>query len=231
MDGNPIAKLELDCFQMSEMLECMEFAAKHNLPAVVVHQGLSSDALILRNKVRGKFKVVVPIDWPKGDHFGNLKFRGLTIDSLEGDAFEIVMSPGKSIIEMKNEARVCTDFIRTYLGSTQEIRFVIPTNKTDVAAIGELAGLFTGIRNPAFVRFGFAHKAPVHKINRVYNTEIRKKLFEAVGSPIKMCGNIQTIEDVDSIGAARYGVSLAFAKAIVNQYLTAQEERHSTPVA
>jgi len=230
MNGNPISKLELDCFQISEMLECMEFAAKHNLPAVVVHQGLSLDALIIRNKVRGKFKVVVPIDWPKGDHFGNLKFRGLTIDSLEGDAFEIVMSSGKSTMDLKNEARVCTDFIRTYLGPTQEIRFVVPSTKTDVASIAELAGLFHGIRNPAYVRFGFASKAPANKVSRSYNIEIRTKLFEAVGVPIKMCGNIQTIQDIDLIGAARYGVSLAFAKVIINEYALAQEERHSTPV-
>lgn len=225
MNGNPIAKLELDCFQMSEMLECMEFAAKHNLPAVVVHQGLSSDALVLRNKVRGKFKVVVPIDWPKGDHFGNVKFRGLTIDSLEGDAFEIVMSPNRSINEMKNEAKVCTDFIRTYLGSTQEIRFVIPSNRTDAASVAELSGLFSGTRNPAYVRFGFTHKAPVNRINRTYNTEIRTKLFEAVGAPIKMCGNIQSLADIDAIGAARYGVSLTFAKGIINEYNAAREER------
>ena len=95
------------------------------MPAIVVHPGLSSDAIIARLRAGGKFKIITPIDWPKGETFGVNKLRGVTRDTLETDGFEFLLTPGKSEIDTRNEAKALTEFTKRNLSDQTEVRFVL----------------------------------------------------------------------------------------------------------
>ncbi len=61
-----LMKLELDIMQANELQQAIELAIEHSLPAIVIHPALYADATMHRLKRRGQFKLIIPVDWPKG---------------------------------------------------------------------------------------------------------------------------------------------------------------------
>lgn len=212
-------RLELDVMQANELVESVETAFKYKLPAIVVHPGLASDAIRARGRSGAKFKIITPIDWPKGDTFGQTKFRGLSMDAIEADGFEIMLTGGKSEIETRNEARVLTEFIKRHLSELTEVRFVLGTSIRDDENLQSLCrGLLT-VRTPTFIRTDTQLKLQVGKANTEEHNRKIKIIKEIVNIPIKLSGNITSIRCITGVpDATRYAVNLSQARAIIKEF-------------
>lgn len=210
-------KLEIDVMQASELDEAANIAYKYSLPALVIHPGLASEGHIARGRVRGKFKIIIPVDWPKGEASGSKKLHGLNVDAMEADGFEILLSPGKSEVETRKEAQEISNFIRNHISSIAEVRFVIGTSTVD-----DITSMVKGllkIPTPAYIRNDTKAKIQISKANIDTHNQVIAQIREIIHAPIKICGNIG---DVRTMGAcqnvAKFGVNLLQAKAIIKEF-------------
>lgn len=212
-----INKLEIDVTQATEVQEATMFAAKHKLPALVVHPSLALDAIFARGRAGGKYKIITPIDWPKGENFGMLKMRGLDLHALDTDGYEILLTPNKTEIETRNEISVLTNFIRNHLSTTVEIRFVIGSLVHE-NAIAKMNGL---LKNPmpSFIRNDIHTKIQASKANFEIHQETHKEMMQIVKTPVKLSGNINSKKMYqDCSFAQRFGVNLSQARAVLKDF-------------
>jgi deoxyribose-phosphate aldolase len=212
-------RLELDVMQASELIESVELAIKYHFPAIVVHPGLASDALRTRGRAGGRFKIITPVDWPKGDNFGTLKFRGLSTDAIDTDGFEMFLTGGQNDNNTKNEAKALTEFIKRHLSELTEVRFVLGTFMRSEENLQALCRGFIGIRTPTLIRTDTQLKLQVSKANvDVHNAQL-KLIRSIVRAPIKISGNISSIRAVTGCpDASRFAVSLLQARSIIKEY-------------
>lgn len=222
-------KLEVDVMQANEMDQAFLLAAQHNLPAVVVHPQLVTQAVAYRIRRQGRFKIISTIDWPKGDTFGMSKLRGLTKDMMGIDGYEILSTGGKSENESGNEARVLTEFIRTHLSSTMEIRFVLGALMRDEHEAIRIAKVMKEIPSPAFLRTDHHLKLQVTKANVKTHTALLSSLKAVCGVPIKLSGNIESVRVIAGClqcphPAARFAVSVQQLAAIVKDLQSQPDE-------
>lgn len=212
-------RLELDIMQANELVEGIELAIKYNFPAMIVSPGLSGDAIRMRGRLRGRFKIITPVDWPKGDNFGSTKFRGLSTDALEADGFEICLTGGKDEGATRNEAKTLSEFIRFHIGELTEIRFVLGTSVRPEANIVSLCKGLVGIRTPTFVRTDTQLKLQVSKANTEMHNSLINLITKIVRVPIKISGNITSVRSVTgSPEASRFAVNLAQARGIIKEF-------------
>lgn len=219
MNGAIYSKLEIDIMQSTELLEASQLAHKYKLPALVVHQGLATDALIIKGKLRGQYKLITPVDWPKGETYGTTKFRGLTTDALEADGFEFMISVSRTEADIAKEIKTLTDFVRNHLSKTAEIRFVVAGAKSE-EDLTKLGNAILQNPMPAMMRNDISLKAQVSKANPESHEKFVTSLKSAVSVPVKISGNINTIRSTMGINAARFAVNLAQAKAIIKEFNT-----------
>ncbi len=213
------SRIELDIMQANELVESVELAYKHKFPAIVVHPGLASDAIRARGRVQGKFKIITPVDWPKGDNFGITKFRGLSTDALEADGFEIMLTGGKSEGDTRNEAKALTEFLKRHLSELTEVRFVLGTFVRDDANIATICRGLVGIRTPSFIRTDTQLKLQVGKANTEEHNRIVTAIRTILTVPIKISGNISGIRSITSVpDATRYAMNLVQARAVVTEF-------------
>lgn len=213
-----LSKLEIDVMQESELLEAAQLAYKYSLPALVVHPGLASEGHIARAKVRGKFKLIVPVDWAKGDNSGLQKLQGLDVDALEADGFEILLTPGKTEVETRQEAQELSRFIKINISAVAEIRFVIGVGTTDESFNSLLLGL-TQIPAPSYIRNDTKTKSQISKASVEIHNQTIDKIREVLKTPLKICGNISDIRTMASCeNVSKFGVNLFQAKAIIKEF-------------
>lgn len=217
MNGAIYSKLEIDIMQATELLEASQLAHKYKLPALVVHPGLASDAIVIKGRLKGAYKLITPVDWPKGETFGTTKFRGLSTDALEADGFEFMILASRSEADIAKEIKSLTEFVRNHLSQTAEIRFVMTQTKTDedVVKLGKAILLNPA---PSMVRNDISLKTQVSKANPETHESFVSSLKSNVSVPVKISGNISTIRSTVGINAARFAVNLAQAKAIIKEF-------------
>jgi hypothetical protein len=219
INGSIFTKLEIDVMQVNEILEAVELAHKYKLPAIVVHPGLSSDAIIARLRAGGKFKIITPIDWPKGEIFGVNKLRGVTMDTLETDGFEFLLTPGKSEIDTRNEAKALTEFTKKNLSDRTEVRFVLGTSMRTQDNIETMCKGLLNVRTPSMIRTDIALKLQVSKANSDEHNKQISMIKESIKAPIKLSGNIISIKSIAASPlASKFAVSLTQAKTIIKEF-------------
>lgn len=212
-------RLEIDVMQANELMEAAQLTVKHKLPAMIVHPDLSSEAFIARGQLGGKFKLITPVDWPKGAIFGMNKMRGLSTDALEVEGFEILLTGGMNVTETRNEAKVLSEFIKQHLSEQHEIRFVIGTQIRDEENVKTICEALKGIRTPAYIRNDTQLKLQVSKANSDVHNGTMEMIADIIRVPIKISGNINGFRVLTSCqGASRFGVSLLQAKAIIKEF-------------
>ncbi len=212
-------RLELDVMQHKELNESVEIAFKHKCPAIVVHPNLVGDAMQCRGRVRGKFKIITPVDWPRGDVFNTLKFRGLSTDAIEADGFEIMLTGGKTEGETRQEATALTEFVKNQIDPQTEVRFVLGTCVRDEQAILGLCRGLLGVRTPAFIRTDTQLKLQVSKANTEEHNRMVTLIRSVIQAPIKVAGNINGVRVVTGCqNVARFGVNLLQAKTIIKEF-------------
>jgi len=212
-------RLELDVLQANELVEGIELAHKHHFPAIVVHPSLAGEAIIARGRAGGKFKIITPVDWPKGDTFGTIKFRGLVADAIEADGFEIFLTGGKPELDTRNEARALSQFVMQHLPPQTEVRFVLGAFTRDEDNLRALCRGLLHVRTPTLVRTDIHLKLQVSKANTdVHNAHV-KTITDIVRVPVKISGNIGGVRGVTGCpGAERFAVGLAQARAIIKEF-------------
>ena len=213
-------RLEIDVMQANELVESVELALKYQMPAMVVHPGLSSDALRARGRVNGRFKIITPVDWPKGENFGIMKFRGLSLDAIETDGFEIMLTGNKDEGSTKGEVKALTEFVKKRLSEITEVRFVLGAFMRDEDNIDSLIRGLVGARTPAYVRIDSQLKLQVSKANTEVHNALVKRITDVVRVPVKVSGNITGVRTVTGVpDARRFAVSLLQAKAIIKEFI------------
>lgn len=219
MNGALLNRLEIDVMQANELVEATRLAAKHKLPALIVHPDLSGEAYIARGQVGGKFRLITPIDWPKGQIFGMDKMRGLSTDALEVDGFEILLTGGMTMVETRNEAKYLTTFIKDHLSETTELRFVLGTQLNEEDNIKQMCTALQDVRMPAYVRNDTQLKLQVSKANPDIHNETMELIHDIIRVPIKISGNISGVRAIASCqGASRFAVNLLQAKTIIKEF-------------
>ncbi len=217
--------LEIDVMQANELIEASQITAKYRLPAIIVHQDLSSEAYILRAQLQSKYKIITPIDWPKGNNFGILKLRGLSTDALEVEGFEILLTGDKSLNETKNEAKLITDFIRNHLTELHEIRFVLGTTIRNEDNVKVICEALKSVRSPSFIRNDTQLKTQVNKANPDIHNSTIKLISSIIKTPLKISGNITNFRTLTQCRSAkRFGVNLSQAKTIIKEYQSQPSE-------
>lgn len=212
-------RLELDVMQANELKDSVELAFKYKFPAIVVHPGLASDALRARGAVRGQFKIITPVDWPKGENFGNVKFRGLSMDAIEADGFEIMLTGGKTEGDTRNEAKALTEFVKKQISEQTEVRFVLGAYMRDEENLASLCRGLLHVRTPAVVRLDTQLKLQVSKANTDEHNRLVALVRSIVQVPVKVVGNIAGVRSVTGCpDAARYGVNLLQARTIIKEF-------------
>lgn len=214
-----LTRLEIDVMVASELAESASLAVKHCLPALVIHPTLAVEGHIARGRINGRYKIITPIDWPKGDTFGMPKLRGLSTDALEAEGFEILLTPDKNEIDTRNEAKSLYEFLRTHLGPLVEVRFVLGTlTRSEENIINQVKGL-RALPTPAYIRTDISLKTQAGKANpEVHNNDI-ERITSIIKAPIKVSGNIGDLKTIASCkNAIRFGVSLIQAKQIIKEF-------------
>jgi len=225
MSTNILQRLELDIMQANELLESIQVAIKYQIPAVVVHPSLAGDAINTRGRLRGRFKIITPVDWPKGDNFGTSKFRGLPADAMEADGFEICLTGDKSVGDTRNEAKAITEFIRAHLGELSDIRFVLGASMREPTNILQMCEGLQGVRTPTYIRTDTQLKLQVSKANIESHNTLINHILRIVQAPIKVSGNIAGVRAVTGVAhAQRFAVNLTQARLIVKEFQQQPDE-------
>lgn len=212
-------KLEIDVMQANELYEAVQLTVKYKLPAMVVHQDLASEAYIARSQMGGQFKLITPIDWPKGTIFGMQKMRGLSTDALEVEGFEILLTGGMMMVETRNEAKVLTDFIKQHLSELTEIRFVLGTQIRTDKNIQLICEALKDVRMPTYIRNDTQLKLQVSKANPDAHNDMMESINDFIRVPMKVSGNVNGVRAMTSCpGASVFAVSLLQAKTIVKEF-------------
>jgi hypothetical protein len=214
-------KLEIDVMQVGELEEASRLAYKYSLPSVVIHSGLIAEGYSARSRVKGRYKILIPVGWNKNSAFGIQKLYGLDIDSLEADGFEILLTPNKSTSETKKEVSEIVNFLRMKVSKTAEIRFVLGSNvgEPDPSIDINLLDGIVGVPSPNYIRNDYKNKLQIGKANSDIHNEFISNVRQKTSLPIKISGNINDIKSVVACkGASRFAVSLLQMKAIVKEF-------------
>lgn len=212
-------KLELDVVQVNELSEGIELAIKYSFPAVVVHPDLMARAIQLRGQRRGRFRLITPVNWPKGELGGIDKFRGLSRDALDTDGFEIMISANNQSGNVGKEVLALTQFIRYHIGALMEVRFVLGTSIRDEETVLNICHGLRSAPTPSMIRTDHQPKLQVSKANTEIHNSLLEKIATIIKAPMKVCGNITNVRCITGCeGASRFAVSLSQATAIIKEF-------------
>lgn len=213
-------KIEPDVAAASDLDKTCQLAVIHSLPAIVIPAQMLPQALAERIKRRGHFKIIVTIDFPRGEVYGINKMRGLTREAVGADGYEILLTPGKNENENRNEARVLTDLIRTHISDFAEVRFVAHGLTRPEAEAVQMAKVMKDIQAPALFRTDTHHKMQVTKANHKTHTALATKIRAVSNLPIKISGNIDSIRMIAGClgglsGAIKFATSFQQLEQII----------------
>lgn len=218
-------RLEIDVMQSNELVDAISFTMKYNLPSIVVSNCLVGDAIRLRGRHKGRFKILTVIDHPKGETRGLLKFRGLLADALEADGYEIMLYPYTESNHVKAEASALIEFVINRFDRESEVRFVFNSLTTPIEHVKIICNGLVGIRTPAMIRTDHQLKLQVGKANPLLHNNIISNILPIIRIPIKLSGNINNIKTINECqDASRYAVNLLQATNIAKEFF-------STPIA
>ena len=207
--------LEIDVMQAMELEAAINMAQTHKMPAIIVHQDLVATAIVLRSIKRAQFKIITPIDWPRGDTYGMAKMTGLTHDALSSDGFEIMLTAKEHPNEIKAEAKAISSFIKQHLSPICEIRFVLGTTIRDIDVCIKMAEVMSSIPAPAMLRMDHHTKSQQTKASVEAHNRVLATIKAVTAVPLKASGNITSLRIAEAIEAPRLAVSVKQAEAII----------------
>lgn len=217
MDISTIRNIEIDIMQANEIIEGFELAQKNKIPTVVVHHDLITDAMRVRSIKQGKFKILTPIDWPKGESSGMHKLHSMKIDALNTDGFEILLSPLQNPSDIRKEIRTLSDFIRNHLSPVMEIRYVLGAFMREQSMIDMIADTLKECPAPAMLRNDHHTKAQQNKANIKVHQALIEDIRKFTNCSVKISGNVTLKTVMNCTAAAIFGVNLKQAQSIIKE--------------
>lgn len=208
-------QLEIDITQSNEVGEALELAHIYRMPAVVVHPDLVDAATIQRFRRQAACKIIVPVDWPKGDKTGISKLYNMSLTALACDGVEILFN--RNVSGLTAEMKTLIDFIRVQLPEIMEIRFVFGAITHDANWLTAMCEAVKGVPAPNFIRTDIATKAPQVTANATVHAETIALMKNIINRPIKLSGNIGSTKMLAQCKADRYAVSLKQAQIIIRE--------------
>jgi hypothetical protein len=209
-------QLEVDLTQTSEQQHAAILAAQYSIAALVVHPSLFGEADMHRIRRQGQYKLIVPIDSPKGEAPGDLKFRGLPVRCLEADGFEIVLTPGKSPANSAAEADMLAEFVRTRIRKEAEIRFVLQVFSSTPEAVIAQCEAMAANRKPSMIRIDPRTKAQATRATPIALRNLHDGIKRVLNVQVKLSGNFSTTRSISECSwANRIGVSLSQLDSII----------------
>lgn len=208
-------KLEIDIMQGTELTDALEMAFIHLMPSVVVHPDLVTDAVIQRTVKQGRFKIIVPVDWPKGDKKGVFKFQGMQVDALSQDGFEILVSASTNRSLIKDELKQIDSFIKDHMPPTTEIRVVIGVLNRDPEVWETICDVLKEVPAPTLIRTDHTLRIQQAKANTQVHCDTIEAIKRHTKRPIKISGNISSLKVLATCPANKYAVNLKQAQGII----------------
>lgn len=211
-----LTRLEIDVMQANELGDAIELAHVHKMQAVVVHQDLVNDAILQRVRRQACCKIIVPVNWPKGDKYGVRKLHNMPVAALAQDGFEVMLCP-RSPVDQVAEMREITQFIRSTLNPLAEVRFVVGALTYDCKTMLDICEAMRDVPAPNFIRTDINLRVQQAKANSTAHAETLAAIKTAITRPIKLSGNVGAVKTLVTCKADRYAVSLKQAQAIVKE--------------
>jgi hypothetical protein len=203
--------------QANELAEASDLALKWQIPALVVHPDIISDAVAVRGVRQGQYKIITPVDWPKGDNYAMTKVQGMGLHALETDGFEILLSDKPHRNDIKKEIRTLTEFIKTHLSPLAEIRIILGTLTRPEEIITTMVDVLKECPSPALVRNDHHTKAQQSKANTKVHQATIDLIQEHASCSIKISGNVSLKTIASCQSASRFGVNLKQAQNIIKE--------------
>ena len=213
-------KLELNVFNTKSLAMDMphigSFAIKNRIPCIVTEPQLIDIILMERSKFSPAFKVICAIDF-FNKNYALQKMRGLSNGVFMADGFEFRVSPGHNDKESLNELRALTEFVKTGIGPSKEIRWALCLR---TITYDNYMHLLDHMR-----------KWPASFIRTDINLECPSANFDAhmddinfirgkIATPIKVSGNINhSLMLTLGSKASRFDVNLTQARRILKDAL------------
>lgn len=210
----PLSKLEIDVNKNEQLDEAAELAKRCYCPALVVSPDLVATATLVRGIRQGRFKVITAIDWPKGEQYCREKFRGIPIESLQSDGFEIILTPRDNLSQIATEIKYISGFVREQFNQLFELRFVLDidqSNRTD-SIISHMLETCKQIPLPFLIRTTHNTKiSPQVKIASHLET-----IKNTLAVQVKVSGNVD-FNIYTNVKAERFAATLQQAQSIVKE--------------
>ncbi len=161
------------------------FALKYRCPAIVMNPEFVPAMLVDRSAKNGQYKIVAAIDFPNGKNFALDKLKHIDPMALGVDGMDILLSQHRTEIDIMNELKTLTEFIRGSINPAISIRVVLKSYNSDWEGIQRC---FQAIKRygPDMVRIDQHLELP--KIGLKEHTDCVKKLRQAISCIPVPCG-------------------------------------------
>lgn len=199
-------KLELNLFNVNANIQTIsDLVLKNRIPAIVTDPSYLPMLLVNRAAMGGKYKLIASIDFLKGKAFAidKLKRAG---DFSGADGCEILLSPDRSEIELRNELKSIHEFLKLQ-NKLFEIRWCLGCYNRPFQNTLDILG---GMKSypPSYVRLDQHLELP--NLDKDKHLAMIESVREHVPFNIKVSGNvnlelIKALSDVK--GVARFDVN------------------------
>ena len=209
-----LSKLELNVLDARTKPEYVsDFVLKNRIPAIVASPEYVAQLSAQRAVRRGQYKIICALDFPRGDNFSMDKVWRSNPDLVEADGFDILVSSGRSEIEVGNEMKALYEFLKMNKRQA-EIRWCLRMHSAPEESLKAIKHIKSF--SPTFVR------VDPHLELQSLSLDDHKKGIKIISDltpfPIKVSGNVDValIEELSKErGVKRFDVSLEQAEAIV----------------
>lgn len=216
-----LSRVEIDIMQQVDLDRGLELAFIHKCPAVVVHPDLIGEALLKRAKMAGRYKIITPVDWPKGQIYGMNKLIGLRSDTFSTNGFEVLITDKSSVSEIKNEVSAISNFITKHISKLAEVRFVLGVTTRSADSIAKMCESLRSIPAPAMIRTDHSTKLQHSKATAQAHLDAISSVRAHIATPIKISGNINSLKTLDlfrDMPNLSFAVSVRQAEEILKDY-------------
>ena len=212
-----LTKLEIDITKADQIQPAMELAIKHHILGMTVPPEMVPLAIMARTVKQSNLKIITTVDAGRGLQYGQEKFRGMPVEAMSANAYEVLLTPGTQS-QIIQEVKYLSDFFRSYFGQLIEMRFAIGMGldgRTE-EQMKHMLQACTKIAPPSLVRTCFNAKIAPNKIKETYEQQIN--FINSINDvlKVKVCGDV-TPEIYRTVKAEKFAVTLAQLQNIVKQ--------------
>lgn len=207
--------IEIDVLHVKDLHEAIDLAIQHEMPSVVVHPNMISQAIVARASRQGTFKIITAVDWDKASNRGIDKFKHLPMDVIATDGFEVAISDLQTEDAYWKELQTIVGPVTGSLCTNASIRICIDMyNRSEESwmnccrAINRTSGI-------DYIRTDRSLSLQQSKANATKFASYLEKIRSCTGVGVKLSGNVNSVRAISKCKTGRFGVSLKQAKDII----------------